>query len=266
MGIQLLQGRDFNATDAAGAPAVAVVSRTMARNFFGTENVVGKYYRTKDGDKLGPPIQIIGVVEDVKYRSLREEMQPTAYLSLNQAAPAYTVQLELRTAEPSSRPIAAVTAMARQIDPRISLSFETLEQQLRETLTRERLLATLSGFFGVLALLLATIGLYGTISYNVAQRRNEIGIRIALGSARARILRLVLGEVGLILSLGLVAGGVIALYGAKLIAGFLFGVRPSDPTSLVGSAVLLAVVSFGAAALPAARAARLDPISALRDD
>jgi putative ABC transport system permease protein len=266
LGIRVLQGRDFNATDVQGGPTVAVVSRTLARKFFGTENVVGRSYRTRDGDDLSPPFLIIGVVEDTKYRSIREEMQPTAYLALSQIKPTSSLQFLLFTSGPPANLIPSVTAMAEQVNPRISLRFTTLERQLAETVTRERLLATLSGFFGVLALLLATIGLYGVISYNVSQRRNEIGVRIALGSARARILRLILGEVGVILAVGLVIGGVVAWFSARLVATLLYGVSPSDPMSLGGSASILALVSLVAATLPALRAARLDPIEALRDE
>ena len=223
LGIRRLHGRDFNATDVRGSPPVAVVSRTLARRFFGTENVVGRYYRTKNGDDLSPPVLIIGVVEDTKYRSVREEMPATAYLALTQAQPTSSRQFALFGGGAATSLIPGMTAMAEQVDPRISLRFTTMQRQLAETMTRERLLATLSGFFGVLALLLATIGLYGVISYNVSQRRNEIGVRIALGSARSRTLRLILGEVSLILAAGLLAGGVVAFFSTRLVATFLFG-------------------------------------------
>ena len=131
---------------------------------------------------------------------------------------------------------------------------------------RERLLARLSGFFGALALLLATVGLYGTLSYSVARRRNEIGIRIALGAARGRVIRLVLGEVTRIVAIGVALGAVAALMSTRWVEAFLYGLKPSDPATIIGSAVVLAVVALAAGALPAWRAARVDPISALRED
>jgi len=152
------------------------------------------------------------------------------------------------------------------VKPTIALQLTTLSQQVESSLMRERLLARLSGFFGALALLLATVGLYGTLSYSVARRRNEIGIRIALGAARGRVIRLVLGEVTRIVAIGVALGAVAALLTTRWVEAFLYGLTPSDPTTIIGSAVVLSVVALAAGALPAWRAARVDPISALRED
>jgi ABC-type antimicrobial peptide transport system permease subunit len=156
--------------------------------------------------------------------------------------------------------------MLSEVNPRFTLELGTLDQQVTESLRLPLTLATLSGFFGVLALLLATIGLYGIMSYSVACRRTEIGVRIALGAARANVFRMVLGEVGQMVVAGVAIGVFLAVGATKLVTAFLYGVTPSDPATLGLSTLALAAVGLVAAALPAARAARLDPVAALRED
>jgi ABC-type antimicrobial peptide transport system permease subunit len=162
--------------------------------------------------------------------------------------------------------IPAVTEAMREIHPSIALEFNTLDDQLASSLARPRLLAALSGFFGGLALLLAVIGLYGTISYSVARRRSEIGIRIALGSARAGILRMVAGEAGAMVVIGVGLGTLLSLAATRLVASFLYGVTASDPLTLALSALLLATVAIAAGLAPAWRAAGVDPMIALREE
>jgi ABC-type antimicrobial peptide transport system permease subunit len=141
-----------------------------------------------------------------------------------------------------------------------------LKEQVRESLSRERLLATLSGFFGVLALLLTMIGLYGVMSYNIARRRNEIGIRMALGAEEWRMLRMVLGEVGRLVGVGVIAGLACALAATRLVSTFLYGMKPNDPVTIALAVATMAAVAAVAGYLPARRAARMDPMKALRDD
>ena len=267
MGTPLLAGRDFDARDRPTGQRVAIVNEAMARKFFHGASPLGKSYRVTMHDSLGPPVEIIGVVKDAKYKRLREDPIPTIYLAMSQAERVGPVtNYELRAAGAASSLIPAVKRMVAGVNPAIALQLTTLSQQVESSLTRERLLARLSGFFGALALLLATVGLYGTLSYSVARRRNEIGIRIALGAARGRVVRLVLGEVTRIVALGIALGAVAALTATRWVESFLYGLTPSDPTTIIGAVVVLATVALAAGALPAWRAARVDPISALRED
>jgi len=167
---------------------------------------------------------------------------------------------------PSTSVVSAVKESLAQVNPDIMLNFRTLTTQVEETLTRERLLATLSGFFGGLALLLATIGLYGVMSYNVARRRGEIGIRMALGAQQARVLRMVLREVAILITIGLAVGLGAALATTRFVASFLYGIKPNDPWALFLAAAVLALAAAMAGFLPARRASHLDPMAALREE
>jgi predicted permease len=268
MGIPLLAGRDFTADDRPGTPRVAIVSRAMAERFFHDEMPVGKTFRLEQGPTgLGPPVQIVGLVGDTKYASLREKTAPVVYFPSRQDTTLGPfTNLEIRTDGPPTALIGPIKRAFAEINPRISLDFIPLERQLAESLTMSRTVATLSGFFGGLALLLAVIGLYGIMSYGVARRRNEIGVRIALGAARSRVIRMVLGEVGRMVAVGVVLGVLLALGTMRVIASFLFGMTPTDTRTLVASGGLLLLVAVLAAARPAWRAAGLDPVAALRED
>ena len=267
LGTPMLAGRDFNDGDQAGSAQVAIVNTAFARKFLGGANPLGKQFRLQRGTGDTPPFEIVGLVGDAKYQSLREEAPPTAYVPISQQEePGPFMNFELRAATSPAALIPGVTSAFGAVNPDISLEFVTLSDQVAQSLTRERLLAMLSTFFGGLALALAMIGLYGIMSYNVARRRNEIGIRIALGAARARVLRMVLGEVGRMVIAGVVLGIGAALAVTRLVSSLLFGVTPSDPVTLLLSALLLVVVALAAGALPAWRAARLDPMEALREE
>ena len=169
-------------------------------------------------------------------------------------------------AGPSTSVVSAVKESLAQVNLDIMLNFRTLTMQVEETLTRERLLATLSGFFGGLALLLATIGLYGVMSYNVARRRGEIGIRMALGAQQSRVLRMVLQEVAILIMIGLAVGLGAALATTRFVASFLYGVEPNDPWTLSLAAAVLALAAALAGFVPARRASNLDPMAALREE
>jgi predicted permease len=268
LGTDLVAGRDFNSHDTPESPQVAIVNQTMANKFFAGRSPVGKRYRTDEGNKLSDPVEIIGVVKDAKYRSLREEILPTAYVAANQEAKPFTsTMFEMRVAAgaPTSLVSGAKAAIAG-VNRDVSLQFKSLAVQVDESLARERLLATLSGFFGGLALVLAMIGLYGVMSYNVARRRNEIGIRMALGAEQSRVLRMVLREVAILIGVGLVIGMGVAIGTTRFVQSFLYGVKANDPWTLSLAAVVLALVASLAGFLPARRASRLDPMTALRDE
>jgi putative ABC transport system permease protein len=268
LGTDLVAGRDFNAHDTLESPKVTIVNQAMAKKFFAGQNPVGKRYRPAGGNKLGDPIEIVGMVKDAKYVTLREDDHPTAYIAASQEAQTdQSITFELRVA--GSSPAAVISAVKSSIggvDREASLHFTTLALQVDESLARERLLATLSGFFGGLALLLAMIGLYGVMSYNVTRRRNEIGIRMALGAEPGRVLRMVMGEAALLIGIGLTAGLAVALAATRLVASFLYGLTPRDPLTLSLAVALLAVVASLAGYLQARRASRLEPLIALREE
>jgi putative ABC transport system permease protein len=267
LGIRILAGRDFDQRDSRAAPKVAIVNEAMARHFFGTPAAVGRHLERQEGSSWSQPIEVIGVVGTTKYRSLRDSAQSIAYLPRSQLTPeAQQMSIEIRTGAMLGGFVPTVTKAIASVDPRITLDIISLDRQLDESLTLSRSIATLSGFFGALAMILATIGLYGIMTYTVARRRNEIGVRIALGAEQIRVMRMVLGEVLVIVTVGIALGVAFAAAGTRLVATFLYGVSPTDPAMLTAAALVLGAVGLAAAALPAWRASRLDPVAALREE
>ena len=266
MDTRLLAGRDFDATDAPGAGKVAIVNDAWGRKFFGNASPIGRHFRLRVGDSLTPPVTIIGVVENATYRSLRVGVEPTAYLPHSQnTSPGPVRVLELRTGADASVLIPAVKQAMSEVHPGITLDFKTLARQLADSLQRERMLAVLSGLFGALALALALLGLYGVMSYSVARRRGELGVRIALGAVRGQVIRMVLREVTVVVLLGMIIGVAGATAASKLVTTFLYGLRPTEPGIYALAAAVLALVALSAGFVPAWRAARVDPIEALRE-
>jgi predicted permease len=268
MGVRLLAGRDFNDHDNLNSPKVAIVNEMFAKKFLGGVNPVGHTFNLEAA--AGKPetlYQIVGMMRNAKYYELREEFRPVAFLPMAQdKEPGPGGTFVLRVAGSPSAVMNEVKAAAGEVNPTMSIEFHTLSRQLQDSLLRERLMATLSGAFALLAGLLATLGLYGVISYMVARRQNEIGVRMALGADRARVVRLVLREAVWLLGVGLVFGIAIALAAGRFAASLLFGLKPYDPVSMIAGVALLAIVTLGASYFPALRAARLDPMSALRDE
>ncbi|MGD0695931.1 MAG: ABC transporter permease [Terriglobia bacterium] len=263
----LLAGRVFNDHDTKNAPPVAIVNQTMARKFFPNLNPIGRYFRTAEvSGSLAPPIQIVGLVRDSKYESLREETYPTAFFPIAQQTPGIddVENFELRTAIPPSSLASAVQSAVAGVSKEISIDFHTLAEQVNDSMVQERLLALLSGFFGALALLLAMIGLYGTLSYLVTQRQTEFGVRMALGAQPGSILRLVMRDVVVVLAGGLAVGICISLATGQLLQKMLFGLDARDTVTLAAAVVTLSAVAFLAAYLPARRATKVDPMVALR--
>ncbi|HLK69959.1 MAG TPA: ABC transporter permease [Bryobacteraceae bacterium] len=266
MGMKLLAGRDFNEHDTPESPKVAIVNQTMAKRYFPGQDPVGKRFRSEAGASMGPWHQIVGVVRDSKYGSLREEILPTAFVASNQDATPMWYQFEVRSAVAPAALIPVAKSAIAEVNRDVSLQFRMLALQVEESLARERLLATLSGFFGALALALAMLGLYGVMSYNVARRRNEIGIRMALGAAQSRLLRMVLSEVALLIGIGLAVGLAATIGTTRFVESFLYGTKVNDPWTISLAAGLLAAVAAVAGFLPARSASRLDPMNALRDE
>ena len=264
MNIPLLAGRDFRVQDGPSFPRVAVVNETLAHKLFGGENPVGKRV-VKFG--IDAPIEVIGLVKDAKYQSLREKMYPTLFTPFSQypIADVYRM-LEVRSEGNPATLIPAVREAISTADPEASVSFVLLKDELGQSLAQERLMALLSSAFGSLALLLSALGLYGLISYAVARRRREFGIRIALGASRLDIVRLVLSR-GLVLAVGGAAAGVLcATLASQLVKSFLYGVEARDPLTLFGVCALLIAVAAAACYVPARRATKVDPAAALRAD
>jgi len=266
MGTKLLAGRDFDASDVLSGPASAIVNESFAKKFFGNVSPLGKQFRTKQGDKLGDPYTIVGVVQDAKYRSLREDDSQTAYLAASQELAWASVTLEVRSDGDPLLLVPELKKVVAEMNPAATVSFVPLESQVALSLQRERVLAVLSGLFGAVALALAMLGLYGVMSYTVARRRNEIGVRIALGADRSRVLGMVLGDVARVVLVGLIIGAAGAVASGKLVTSFLYGLEPSDPWVMALATLILAVVALAAGLAPALRATRVDPVAALRED
>jgi predicted permease len=262
----LLAGRNFNNGDTKTAPAVAVINQTLARRFFANMNPVGKTFRiVQFSGQPSPPIEVVGLVKDSKYESVREEIQPTAFLPATQAPAFFQAEsFELRTAVRPSALVSVVQAAVGGVNKEIPLGFHTLAEQVNDSMVQERMLALLSGFFGALALLLAMIGLYGTLSYLVAQRQREFGIRMALGAQRGSILWLVMRDVIAVLAGGVVVGVAISLAATRLLQQMLFGLGPRDSITILAAVTVLTVVALIAGYLPARRATKVDPMVALK--
>ncbi len=268
MGTPLLAGREFTDRDTLSAPKVAIVNQEFARKMFGGANPVGRTFRLEaPAGKPEPLFQIAGLVRNTKYYELREDAVPIGFFPIAQDDdPGTGTTFVVRMAGSVGQVMNGVKAAIAEVNPAIGIDFHLLSAQLEESLQRERLMATLSGAFGLLAGLLAILGLYGVIAYMVARRRNEIGVRMALGADRGRVLRLVLREALVLLAVGLAAGALIALWAGTAAATLLFGVRPQDPATMLTAAALLAAAALAASYGPALRAARLEPMTALRDE
>jgi ABC-type antimicrobial peptide transport system permease subunit len=213
------------------------------------------------------PYQIVGLVKDTKYADLRETAQEIMYTPVAQLdRPDADAQILIRSNAPLPVLISSVKSVANGANPNMDVSFVVFHQMIEEGLLRDRLMARLSGFFGILAVLLAVIGLYGVISYMVARRRNEIGIRMSLGAGRRSIIALVLRESFWLLSIGLTVGIVLALAVSSAAASLLFGLKAHDAETLITATVILAVIALAASYIPALRASKLDPLEALRHE
>jgi putative ABC transport system permease protein len=261
----LLAGRDFNQTDTPTSPRVAIVNEAFTRKFMGGVSPLGKVF--SDTGKPDQTYQIVGLVKNTKYYMLREDPTPIAFVSFTQAnGPEEESKLMIRSDEPLTSLISSIKRTANDMSPSLVLTFSVLKTQIREGLLREQLMATLSGFFGALATILAMVGLYGVISYMVVRRRNEIGVRMALGANRSDIVVMVLREAAILCLIGLAIGTGLALAAGTAAASMLYGLKPGDPLTLGGAIAGMIAVAMVASLLPAQRAATVLPMEALREE
>jgi putative ABC transport system permease protein len=267
----MLAGRDFNSNDTATSPRVAIVNQTFVKKFLdGLKDPIGKQFRVWAPTGQTPRYYVVvGEVKDSVYNDMHEPMQAVMYFPRTQVVQPFAypgATLLIRSRAGIAGVLNPVKETITEAGPEIDIHFRVLRTQIRESLKQDELIAMLCGFFGVLAVLLAAIGLYGVISYTVALRTNEIGIRMALGSQPSGVVRLVLGEVAILIAIGIVVGAGLTLAGGKAVTSLLYGLAARDPLTLVAAAVLLTAIGFAASFIPALRATRVDPMVALRHE
>jgi predicted permease len=269
LGVPLLLGREIDIRDTPTSQKVAVVNQSFARSFFPGENPIGRrfFFGEEDDPERGEELEIVGVIGDVRYDSAKAEPGRTAYRPILQVqdADAYSSNVEIRTTGDAASLTPTARAVLKQIDAKLPVyDVTTLREQLNGRLQQETLVAELVSFFGLLALLLASIGLYGVMAHGVVRRTKEIGIRMALGAERRGIVWMVMRETILLVVAGIVIGVPVAVGASRLIASQLFGLHPADPFTLIVSALVLAGVASLAGFLPARKASKVNPLTALR--
>jgi predicted permease len=262
MGIPILEGRDFTRLDAKQEPTVAIVNRRFAEHFFKGRSALGRHLGRGVGPHVKLTIEIIGVVEDSLYEGPREGVRRQVFVP-NWGRNSATFYV--RTTSASAAAFAAVRSEVGKLDASMPVyEVKTLQGQLDETLLTDRLIALLSAGFGLLATLLASIGLYGVMAFVVARRRKELGIRLALGAAPRGVIWMVMKEVLVLMTIGLLVGIPAAIALGRFVASQLYGIRADDPAIAAATMALLGLVSAAAGLIPARRASRIDPILALR--
>lgn len=268
LGVRLVEGRDFTDTDTRQSAAVAIVSKAFVEQFLAAGNVLGRIIRVEMAPgEPEPAYEIVGIAEDTKLQHLRDAVEPMVYLASTQELDGGNgAQFILRPRGAAAALMPSVTRVVAEFSPNVNVESRVLDAAIQDSLLRERLMASLSAAFGVLALLLAAIGLYGVMSYTVARRTNEIGIRMAMGAEGRDIVRMVLSEAGWLIATGIVAGTGLALAGGRFARSLLFESSPTDPAMVATAMLLLILVGLIAGTLPARRAARVDPVIALRDE
>jgi len=263
LGIPILAGRSFTKDDRSGTPPVVVVSQEMASRFWPGEDPVGKRIYRGDSDS---PLTVVGMARDTKVSTLGEPPTPLVYLPMAQVPPE-DLQLLVRGTLPAGELVATLRHVIQETDPTLLvMEVKTMREHLSVRLFGYRSAAFLLGAFGVLALLLSSIGLYGVVSFSVSRRARETGIRISLGANAGQVVRMLVGRAMGIVVAGGLAGLALAAILARLIRVFLVGISPTDPVTLVGIPLLLGVVALVAAFIPARRAARVHPVEALRTE
>jgi len=265
LSIPLTAGRAFTAADGSGAPRVTILNRTAVKKYFGDESPIGRRI-SFPGQRIEDEFEVIGVVEDVHYVDARTIDERMAYLPFEQQIdPIRNALVIARGAGGVPPSPALITETVTKMMPGgFAPRVRPLSDLIDTSLTRERLLSILATFFGVLALLLACMGLYGVMAYGVVRRTREIGIRLAVGASRPRVMMLIVRDTMLLVIIGAVAGSILAVYASRFVRRMLFDVTPGDPLAMAAAVGLLVLVSVLASYLPARRAARVDPVIALR--
>ncbi len=265
MGLPIVLGRGFGPQDTEKSQKVAVISESMAQRFFPNTSPLGKHFGT-DGPSSTEQIEVVGVAKDARYQSLTEELKPIAFYPHSQNVDAL-LNFVVRFSGPAGNVVPQIRQTIKQVDRNLPIDdVVSLSDQIGRALVQQKLVARLATFFGLLALLLACVGLYGVMSYGVARRTNEIGIRMALGAPGRTVLWLVLREALLLVGIGLAVGVLASLAVTKTAASLLYELKPNDPLTIAGATLLLAAVALVAGYLPARRASKVDPLVALRDE
>jgi len=264
-----LQGRDFNRNDTAGAPKVAVVNEAFVREFLPGEAHPESRWITFDDSKPtgGERTSIVGVVRDIRQNSIQENVVPRVYVPAAQRQVDWPSDIVVRSTLPPPALFAIAGREVRQIGSGVWFAdWKTIRERIDDSIFEQRLLAALGGFFGLLALLLAAVGLYGVMSYGMARRAGEIGIRMALGAGRIHVIGMALADALALVAGGLILGFPLAWVAARAVRSLLFDISAFDPLAFGGTAAVLIAAALGAAFLPARRAASLDPVGALRQE
>ena len=271
MQIPILAGRDLTDGDRPGSPAVAVINQVFAKANFGERNPLGQHLtlrETSEGRSLTRDMEIVGVSRNARYGPLTSAIPPVVYLPYQQDYPPLNQMVyALRTSGDPLRYVNSVRELVRQADARVPVSeVRTQAADIDQTINQEITFAELCSGFAILALVIACVGLYGTVSYNVARRTGEIGIRMALGAQRSVVVRMVLREVLILAAMGLTIGLATALAASRFVASFLYGMKPNDPLAFTLAVMTLLGAALMAGYVPARKASRIDPMSALRHE
>jgi len=264
MSLPIVAGRGFDPTDKIDSPKVAVINQTMARKFFPNASPIGHHFGFGDDISHSGEIEIVGVVKNAKYVALQENPEAAAYFPYAQRVQ-YFGNFAVRYSGEAGQIVPAVRRAIVEVNPNIPIaSVSTLSEQVDESTANQRLIARLSAFFGLLAAFLVCIGIYGLLSYAVARRTSEIGVRMALGARRSNVLWLILREILVLSAIGIAIGVPLALEGNHLVVKLLYGLSPADPASLLAAVAMLIAVAALAGYLPARKASLVEPTVALR--
>jgi predicted permease len=268
MGIPIVAGRNFRAQDVEAPQRFSIVNQALARKYFPKQNPIGRRFTMDDSNtKNRSWLEIVGVAADTRYANLQQETPPLHFDLYRQSKDIGGATYVVRTRLKPDAIVPSLRAVVQDIDRDLPLlDVRTQRQQINGTISQERVFASLTATFGILALALACVGIYGIMAYAVSQRTNEIGIRLALGAERGQVQGMVLKEAGRLAAVGVVVGIAVALGLGQLVKSMLYGLRPSDPASLVGAAVVLLGVALLAGWVPAMRASRVEPMEALRHE